>query len=102
MVDMDSWKVHNSPRTTQRLEEFQVVRFAHRPYSPEISPCDFRFVGWSKGMMKGHQVQGADDVRAFLVDLSSNLDQGHLISVYERWIARLEDVVATNGECYPK
>jgi hypothetical protein len=53
----------------QRLEEFQVIRLAHPPYSHQFSPCEFWFVGWSKDMIKGHQFQRADNVRAFLLDL---------------------------------
>jgi hypothetical protein len=51
-------------------------------------------------MMKGRQFQSADDLRAFLVDLWSNLDQSTLISVYEGRIARLKEVITTNGEYY--
>jgi hypothetical protein len=101
MIHMDNCKVHNPARTTQRLERFHVIRLAHPPYSHDISLCDFWFVGWSKDLMKGHQFQSADDVRAFLVDLWSNLDQSTLISVYEGWIARLEEVIATSGDYYP-
>jgi histone-lysine N-methyltransferase SETMAR len=102
MIHMDNRKVHNSARTTQGLEEFQVMPLTHPPYSADISPCDFWFFGWSKDMMKGHQFQSADDVRAFLVDLWSNLHPSRLISAYEGWIARLEEVSATNGEYYWK
>jgi histone-lysine N-methyltransferase SETMAR len=79
MIDMDNHKVHNSARTGQRLDEFQVARLSHPPYSPDISPCDFWFFGWSKGSMKGQQFQGPDDVQAFLVDLWRNLDPNTLI-----------------------
>jgi hypothetical protein len=41
MRQMDNCKVHNSARTTQRLEEFQVIRLAHPAYSPDVSPCGF-------------------------------------------------------------
>jgi hypothetical protein len=41
----DNCRVHNSARTTQRLEEFHVIRFAHPRYSHEVSLCDFWFVG---------------------------------------------------------
>jgi hypothetical protein len=102
MIHMDNPKVHDSARTTQRLEEFQVIRLAHPPYSPDMSPCDFWFFGWSKDMMKGHRFQSGDDVRAFRVDLSFNLDQSALISGDEGCIARLEEVIATNGEYYSK
>jgi hypothetical protein len=51
-------------------------------------------------MMKGHEFQSADDIRAFLVDFWSSLDQSRLISGYERWIERLEEVITINGEYY--
>jgi hypothetical protein len=100
MIHMDTCKGHNSASTTQRLEAFQVIRLADPPCSPDISPCDSWFFGWSKDMMKGHQFQSLDDVQAFLVDLSSNSDQSTLISIYNGWTARLEEGIATNGEYY--
>jgi hypothetical protein len=75
------------------LEKFHVIRLAHPPYSHDISPCDLWFVGWSKDMMKGHQFQSAADVRAFLVDSRSNLNQSTLISASEGWIAKLEELI---------
>jgi histone-lysine N-methyltransferase SETMAR len=100
MIQTDNCKVHNSGMTSQRLEEFQVIRLAHPPYSPDISPCDFWFVGSSKDMMKCHQFQSADDIRAFLIDFWGNFDQSTPLSISEGWIARLEEVIATNGEYY--
>jgi hypothetical protein len=79
------------------LEEVQVTRLSHPPYSPDISPGYFWFFGWSKDAMKGQQFQGPEDIRTFLVDLWRGLDPGTLISVYEQWIARLEQMIAMNG-----
>jgi histone-lysine N-methyltransferase SETMAR len=100
IIDNDNCEVHNSAGTTQTLDEFQVIGLADPPYSPDISPSDFWFFRWSKDMMKGHQFQNADDVRAFFIDLWSNLDQSTLISVDEGWIARLDEVIPTKGERY--
>jgi hypothetical protein len=36
----------------------------------------------------------------FLLDLRRNLDPSTLISVDQEWIARLEQVIAMNGEYY--
>jgi hypothetical protein len=79
MIHLDNCQILNSARTTQRLGQFQAIRFANPSYFPDTPPCDFWFFGWGKDMMKGHQFQSADDVRAFLVDLWSNLDQSTLI-----------------------
>jgi hypothetical protein len=102
MMRMGNCKGHSSTRATRRLEECHVIQLAHPPYSPDISPCGFWFFGWSKDMMKGHQFQSADEVRTFPIDFWSKLDQNTLISVYKGWIARLEEVIVTNGQCYSK
>jgi hypothetical protein len=49
-------------------------------------------------MMKGRQSHNPDDVPAFLVDSWSDLDLNILLLLDEGWIARLEEVIATNGE----
>jgi hypothetical protein len=41
MIQMENCKVHNSAKTIERLDEFQVTRVPHPPYSPDILPCDF-------------------------------------------------------------
>jgi hypothetical protein len=45
MIQLHNCKVHCSAKITRRLEEFQVTRSPRPPYSPNISPCDFWFVG---------------------------------------------------------
>jgi hypothetical protein len=80
----------------------QITRLPHPAYSPDISPCDFWFFGWTKNEMQGKQFQGPDEVRIFLSDLWRDLDQNTLISVYHEWIARLEQVILMNGEYYSK
>jgi histone-lysine N-methyltransferase SETMAR len=81
----------------------------HTPYSPDISPCDFWFFGWSKEQrakskeqMRGHEFHGTDEVRSFLLNLWENLDQNSIISVYREWIERFQQVIRTNGEYYFK
>jgi hypothetical protein len=53
MIHMDNWKAHNCPKTTKRLEEFQVTRLLHPAYSPGISLRDFWFFNWSKDVWQG-------------------------------------------------
>jgi hypothetical protein len=101
-IHMDNCKVHNSAKTTERLDEFQITRLPHPAYSRDISPCDFWFFGWTKNELQGKQFQGPDEVRIFLSDLWRDLEQNTLISVYHEWIARLEQVILMNGEYYSK
>jgi hypothetical protein len=70
IIYLDNWQVHNSGRTTPSFHDFQITRLPHFLCSPDISPCDFWFFGWSKEQMGGHKFQGADQVRRFLLSLS--------------------------------
>jgi histone-lysine N-methyltransferase SETMAR len=102
MIHLDDCKVHNSGRTTRQFQDFQVTRLPHPPYSPDISPCEFLFFGWSKEQIRGHEFHGADEVTSFLLNLWGNLDQNSIISVYRESIEKLQQVIRTNGEYYSK
>jgi hypothetical protein len=82
MIHLDNCRVHNSGRTTLQFQDSQVTRLPHPTCSPDISPCDVWFFGWSKGQMRGHEFHGADEVRSFLLNLWKNLDQNSIISVF--------------------
>jgi histone-lysine N-methyltransferase SETMAR len=102
MIHLDNSKVQYPARTTVQFQDFQVTRLSHPPDSPDISPCDFWFFGWSKEQMRGHEFHGADVVRSFRLDLWPNLDQNSIISVCREWIQRLQQVIRTNGEYHSK
>jgi hypothetical protein len=40
-VHMDSSVCHNGAKITEKLEKRYIARAPHRPYSPDLSPCDF-------------------------------------------------------------
>jgi histone-lysine N-methyltransferase SETMAR len=98
MIETDNCKSHNSTKTRKRLEEFQVARLPHPPYSPDISLRNFCFIRWSKDVIQGQRFLSPDHVRAFLLDLWQNVDPSTLISVYHDWIEGLEHAAAMNGE----
>jgi hypothetical protein len=98
MIRMDNCTVHNSAKTTKRSEELQVTRLPQRPYHPDISLCDFCFLGWSRDVMHGQNVRGQDNARACSLDLWHNLDPSMLVSVYHDWVERLEHAIAMNWD----
>jgi hypothetical protein len=53
LIDLGDRKDHNSTRTMERLDEFQVILLPHPPYSLDISSCDFFSVSRGKDAMRG-------------------------------------------------
>jgi histone-lysine N-methyltransferase SETMAR len=43
-IHMENCKVHNAAVSTGKIEKLKLTKLAHRPYSPDISPCDFWFL----------------------------------------------------------
>jgi hypothetical protein len=60
MIHLDNCRVPNSRR------------LPHPPESPDISPCNFWFVGWSNGTLRGAEFQAPGEVWTFLLELWQN------------------------------
>jgi hypothetical protein len=100
MIHLDNCKVGNSARTVLQFDDFQITRLPHPPDSHDISPYDFWFFAWSKDQMRGHEFQGADQIRSFLLYSWRNSDQNSVISVNHELFQRLQQAIRTNGEHY--
>jgi hypothetical protein len=53
LIHLADRKGHNSTRTTERLDEFQVTLLPHPPYSLDISSSDFSSLSRGKNAMRG-------------------------------------------------
>jgi hypothetical protein len=53
VIHVGDRKGHNSTRTMERLDEFQVTLSLHRPYSLDISSSDFCSFSWGNDAMRG-------------------------------------------------
>jgi hypothetical protein len=53
LIHLGDRKGHDSTRTMERLDEFQVTPLRHPPYSLDISSCDFSSFGRGKDTMRG-------------------------------------------------
>jgi hypothetical protein len=45
-VHMDNSMCHNGAKITEKPEKRRMARAPHPPYSPDLSPCDFCYLGF--------------------------------------------------------
>jgi hypothetical protein len=45
LVHMDNSMCHNGAKITKKLEKKHIARAPHPHYSPDLSPCDFGYLG---------------------------------------------------------
>ncbi|KAA6391169.1 MAG: hypothetical protein EZS28_013301 [Streblomastix strix] len=68
-VHSDNASSHNSHATTQFQEEYKIIRVAHPPYSPDLSPCDYFLFGYLKRILQGNTFKTVEDT----VDAASKI-----------------------------
>jgi hypothetical protein len=101
-IHLDNCKVHNSKLTKGKLEEIRLIRWNYPAYSPDITPTDFWFFGWSKNEMKGQAFSSIEAFKTLLLILWARRDSGQLFSIFNEWMKRLECVLESGGECFTK
>jgi hypothetical protein len=85
-----------------KLDEIRLTRWDHPWYSPDITPSDFWFFGWSKREMNGRAFSSREAVKTFLLEIWARMDSGQLFRVLNEWMKRLEYVIESGGEYYTK
>ena len=96
----DNASAHKYVLVQDFLKDEKVVQLSHPPYSPDLSPCDFFPVSFTKETLSGLVV-----VMSLEVHLSLQLTSVFRVflkkayfSAFTEWISRLEKCVTVKGE----
>jgi histone-lysine N-methyltransferase SETMAR len=98
----DNARPHTSSTTRYALDSKGVILLQTPPYSPDLSPSDFFLFGYLKGLMKGVQFTGSDEIVERVSEILGELRKDQLLKVFEEWKHRLAWVVENGGEYYTK
>jgi hypothetical protein len=61
-IRLDDRTPHNSRKTLEGLNEFQIILLSYPPYSPDISSSDFSSFRWGTNAIRGQQLQSLEAV----------------------------------------
>jgi hypothetical protein len=100
MLHMDDCRVHNSKKTEHKLKEMKLRRAPHPAYSPDISPMDFWFFGFSKGKLAGQSFEHELDLENAIRAIAEGVTKSELFEVFLSWIKCLNHVIESGGEYY--
>jgi hypothetical protein len=98
-VHMRHSKSQNGAKIQTKFDTKGLVRSPHPPYSPDLSPCDFWFLGMAKGEMKDREFHTVQDIRSQLMEIWTRLTFEDVQSVFLAWKIRLNWAIE-NGEEY--
>jgi hypothetical protein len=70
----------------------------HPPYSPDLAPSDFYFVGYVKRCLAGLSFEDAGQLLAAVEGVLEGIEKVTLQAVFLESMDRLRTCIATNGE----
>jgi transposase len=85
------------PHTAKKVAEFLagngMRRVLHRPYSPDLAPCDFYLFGYIKGRFAGASFEEPGQFLQAIDAIFQSIEKGTLKRVFQKWMDRL-------AQCY--
>ncbi|KAA6403303.1 MAG: putative Mariner Mos1 transposase [Streblomastix strix] len=84
-VHFDNASSHNSHATTQFLEENKIIRTAHPPYSPDLSPCDYFLFGYLKRNFQDNTFKTIEEAVDAASKILYSIPKNMLYSCFENW-----------------
>jgi hypothetical protein len=99
-VHMHRSKSSDDGKIQGKFDMKGLTRALHRPYSPDLSPCDRWFFGIAKGKMKDREFHAVQDIRRRLTEIWNDLTFEDVQSVFLEWKIRVNWVIGNAGEYY--
>ena len=79
---------------------FKVLK--HPPYSPDLTPMEFRVFPELKGQLRGIRFDSADDLTKQAQAVVSSFTEGWYVETYTKWIKRHRKCVDLGGDYVKK
>lgn len=96
-IHLDNARPHNSKMTQAKINELNIERLEHPPFSPDISPNDFFLYGYIKEHLKGMEHKSCDELFKSIVTIIENIDENTWKEVFEIWKEKLKMVIEAEG-----
>jgi histone-lysine N-methyltransferase SETMAR len=98
VLHFDNAPAHKTKEVGQCLGHYDLLRFEHPPYSPDLAPCDFFLFGYLKTRLQGKQFTTEGDLMSGIRDLIGGIPKDTWRAVFLEWMDRLARCAAMEGD----
>jgi hypothetical protein len=63
----------NASKIESKFPKHHLFRIPHRPYSPDLSACDFSLFGMLKGILKDRELTSSDEIEEGIMKVCNEL-----------------------------
>lgn len=97
LLHVDNARPHNSKSANDFLNQNNIIRLPHPPYSPDLAPSDFFLFGYIKNKLEGSKFEDPEELLLEIKRIISQISIDVLDKVFREWILRCQKVRAQKG-----
>ena len=94
-IHLDNARPHIVPG---KIDELEMTRLPHPPYSPDLAPSDFFLFGYLKNMLQGTSFARADELFDEVFKILHGMPRDVFNKAYQEWIKRLTMCIERDGD----
>ena len=92
----DNAPVHNSILVTHYLTKMGIKTVPHRPYSPDLAPCDF----WLFLKLRGCRYETIEEMKEAVTTVMDTLTKEDFHEAFEKLLEQYNKCIAAGGDCF--
>ena len=92
----DNAPVHNSILVTDYLTKMGIKTVPHRPYSPDLAPCDF----WLFPKLRGCRYETIEEMKEAVMKVIDMLTQENFHGAFEKLFEQYNKCIAAGGDYF--
>ena len=90
----DNAPVHNSIFVTDYLTKMDINTVPHRPYSPDLAPCDF----WLFPKLRGCRYETIEEMKVAMTKVIDTLIQEDFHGSFQKFLEQYNKCIAAGGD----
>jgi hypothetical protein len=98
IVHADNPRPHTAKSSMDFMDANRMTQAPRPPYSPDLAPSDFFLFREAKRQLSGCSFDHAEDLVTVSQEILDGTDKPLLIRVFEEWVGKLEQCIATKGK----
>jgi hypothetical protein len=97
-LHIDNAKLHDSPLSIQKIEEYGLIHVRQPPYPPGLAPCDFSLFGYLKSPLEGKTFFAENSLKTEVERILREIPITLLCFVMEGLVHRLNQCIESAGD----
>ena len=78
------------------LSQMGIKTVPHRPYSPDLSPCDF----WLFPKLRGCRYETIEEMKEAVTKVIDTLTQEDFLGAFQKFLERYNECIAAGGDYF--